>query len=185
MQLVRLLTKIGWMDLLKNVNSIAVLIETLKFFSFSLITHCSAASAAPEDVRVSVLNSTAIFVEWGRIEICRAANGRIVKYTVRYRIEPDGLVESVDRPGNRSGGENVSISGLTPFTVYSVQVAAVNENGLVGVFSNPKIVQTEEDGKSLRALASVFFLQFLSLSLLFYVIFNHCFSYLFSTAFSL
>ena len=117
-------------------------------------------------MRVSVFNSTAIFVEWGRIEICRTANGRIVKYTVQYRVEPDGLVESVDRPGNWSGGENVSISGLTPFTVYSVQVAAVNENGLVGVFSNPKIVQTEEDGKfiSLRALVAICFFFTLSLS---------------------
>ena len=72
-------------------------------------------------------------------------------------MEQYGLVESVDRPGNWSVGGNVSISGLTPFTVYSVQVAAVNENGLVGIFSNPKIVQTEEDGNTIfKALPSAY-----------------------------
>ena len=110
----------------------------------------SGASAAPMEVRVSALNSTAVFVQWGRIDICRTANGRIVKYRVQYRAGPNGMVQTVDKPGNRSAGGNISIAGLSPFTVYYVQVAAVNENGDVGLFSNPKAVQTGEDGNGVE-----------------------------------
>ena len=36
----------------------------------------------------------------------------------------------------RSGGE-VALTGLTPSTEYSISVAAVNENGNTGVYSDP------------------------------------------------
>ena len=106
----------------------------------------SGASTAPMDVTVLALNSTAVFVQWGRIKICRTANGLIVKYRVQYRAGPNGTVQTVDKPGDRSAGGDISIAGLSPFTVYYVQVAAVNEKGDVGLFSNPKAVQTREDG---------------------------------------
>ena len=124
-----------------------IVLDNLCHFSASLSLSIPGASVAPVDVEVSVLNSTALFVEWGRIEICRTANGLIAGYRIQYRTEPDGVVRSVDRPGNRSSGGNISISGLAPFTVYSVQVAAVNVMGHVGAFSNPKTVQTDEDGE--------------------------------------
>ena len=97
-------------------------------------------------MKVTTLNSTAIYVTWGRIDICRTGNGLIVGYRVQYRAETESSVQSVDRPGARDNGGNVYIAGLTPFTVYYVQVAAVNEIGDVGVFSNPKAVLTAEDG---------------------------------------
>ena len=106
----------------------------------------SGASTAPMGVTVLALNSTAVFVQWGRIKICRTANGLIVKYRVQYRAGPNGTVQTVDKPGDRSSGGDISIAGLSPFTAYYVQVAAVNEKGDVGLFSNPKAVQTREDG---------------------------------------
>ena len=102
----------------------------------------SGASTAPMGVTVLALNSTAVFVQWGRIKICRTANGLIVKYRVQYRAGPNGTVQT----GDRSSGGDISIAGLSPFTAYYVQVAAVNEKGDVGLFSNPKAVQTREDG---------------------------------------
>ncbi|CAI8032674.1 Receptor-type tyrosine-protein phosphatase F, partial [Geodia barretti] len=81
----------------------------------------------PWDVTVLALNSTAVFVQWGRIKICRTANGLIVKYRVQYRAGPNGTVQTVDKPGDRSSGGDISIAGLSPFTAYYVQVAAVNE----------------------------------------------------------
>ena len=39
------------------------------------------------------------------------------------------------------------LSELTPFTNYSIQIAAVNEEGDIGVFSYPIMIQTGEDGK--------------------------------------
>ena len=39
-----------------------------------------------------------------------------------------------------------NLTGLTPFTNYSVQVAAVNERG-TGPYSTPLIVETLQDGE--------------------------------------
>ena len=40
-----------------------------------------------------------------------------------------------------------SLTGLTPHTNYSIQVAAVNEQGDVGLYSDPITTQTKEDRK--------------------------------------
>ena len=47
-----------------------------------------------------------------------------------------------------SGGSvtEATISGLTPFTIYSIEVAAVNSIG-TGVYSNPIIAKTPLMGK--------------------------------------
>ena len=42
-----------------------------------------------------------------------------------------------------------SLTGLTPFTNYSIQLAAVNEEDEVGVYSDPLVRQTDEDSESL------------------------------------
>ena len=44
-------------------------------------------------------------------------------------------------------GAQVSLTGLTPFTNYSIQVAAVNEEGDVGPYSDSIRGQTKEDGE--------------------------------------
>ena len=41
------------------------------------------------------------------------------------------------------------LTGLTPFTSYSIQVAAVNEEGNVGLYSEPVTRRTLEGRKSL------------------------------------
>ena len=44
--------------------------------------------------------------------------------------------------GNWSSGAETELSGLTPSTNYSIAVAAVNEQGDVGVYSHPVTVRT-------------------------------------------
>ena len=39
------------------------------------------------------------------------------------------------------------LTGLTPFTIYSIRVAAVNEEGDIGVYSDPITEQTGEDSE--------------------------------------
>ena len=46
-------------------------------------------------------------------------------------------------------GAQVSLTGLTPFTNYSIQIAAVNEQGDVGPYSDSIREHTEEDGENI------------------------------------
>ena len=85
------------------------------------------------------MSTTEISVQWNGLTTCRLVNGHIVSYRVQYTAS--GVDETRDRElrGGEdwmSGGEML-LTGLTPFTNYSIAVAAVNENGDVGLYSNP------------------------------------------------
>ena len=113
-----------------------------------LNTHCTGAAVSPRNVRETVVSSTVISVQWDGLSPCTQVNGLIVEYRVQYTAESSGVVQSVDQTGewNVTGAE-ASLAGLTPYTNYSIQVAAVNEQGDMGQYSDPITVQTGEDGK--------------------------------------
>ena len=46
----------------------------------------------------------------------------------------------------------VSLTGLSPFTNYSIQAAPVNNQSQVGSYSGPVVTQTEEDSETIIAL---------------------------------
>ena len=96
------------------------------------------------------MSSTVITVQWDSLDPCRHANGRIVLYRVQYTKVAGGVVQSKDEAGDWDVVNAVtSLTGLTPFTAYSIQLAAVNEEGEVGVYSDPLVRQTDEDSESL------------------------------------
>ena len=97
----------------------------------------------------TVQSSTSILVQWDGLSPCTEVNGEIVQYTVRYQPLPSGAVESVQVPGVWNVGGEVTLSGLTPFTEYSIEVAAVNSQGDVGVFSEPVTEETVEDSEAI------------------------------------
>ena len=101
----------------------------------------SGAAASPSDVEVTVQSSKSILVQWGRIEDCRDRNGNIVGYHVRYQAS-GGSVETEVVSGVGSAGGQVVLEGLTTFTDYSIQVAVVNNQSDVGVFSAVVSAQT-------------------------------------------
>ena len=78
------------------------------------------------------MTSTSITVQWGAVD-CIHRNGNITGYIVSYGVQGNGSTQTV----NVSGGEATQtiISGLTPSTNYSIEVAAVNSVG-TGVYSN-------------------------------------------------
>ena len=45
--------------------------------------------------------------------------------------------------GNWSSGGETDLTGLTPSTNYSIAVAAVNEEGTVGLYSDPVVVESD------------------------------------------
>ena len=108
---------------------------------------CTGAAVAPNSVRATAESSTLISVEWNGLTPCRLVNGLIVKYTVQYTAGSTRMVEEVT--GDWTVGGETSLSGLTPFTNYSIQVAAENDQGHVGVYSGPVTVETRESSKTM------------------------------------
>ena len=100
------------------------------------LTH-TAPSAAPTNVSVSVVSSTALNVQWGPVP-CIEQNGDITGYTVR--VLESGEMERVEDVGDVN---EVTISDLTPSTTYSIQVAAVNSEG-TGPYSDLIIIDTPD-----------------------------------------
>ena len=104
----------------------------------------TGAAIPPRSVMATVDSSTEISVEWNTVgSPCRARNGLITSYRVRYTVQPDGVVQT-----DQTEGLETTLTGLTPFTNYPIEVAAVNEEGDVGVYSEPQYAVTDEDGKS-------------------------------------
>ena len=114
-----------------------VLHHHAKWVNLSMLT---APSAAPTTVHVSVANSTAITVQWERVP-CIHRNGDITGYSVRY-TGGGSVPQNMSVSGDSSGGM-VTISGLSPATMYTVEVAAVNSAD-TGVYSSPVMVTTPD-----------------------------------------
>ena len=106
-------------------------------------TISTGATVAPRSVTATVVSSTVISVQWDGLDPCRHVNGLIVLYRVQYTEVASGVVQSKDVAGewNVMNAET-SLTGLTPSTSYSIQVAAVNEEGDVGLYSHPLTRQT-------------------------------------------
>ena len=102
---------------------------------------CTGAGIPPDNVMVTNKSSSSITIEWKPpYSQCRAINGNITSYSIRYTINPNGIPQTT----SQSEGLKITLTGLTPFTNYSIEVAAVNENGDVGVYSVHQLVMTDE-----------------------------------------
>ena len=106
-------------------------------------TISAGATVAPHSITATVVNSTVISVQWDGLDPCRHVNGLIVLYRVQYTEVASGVVQSKDVAGVWNVmNEETSLTGLTPSTSYSIQVAAVNEEGDVGLYSHRRTRQT-------------------------------------------
>ena len=102
----------------------------------------TAPSVPPSFGRVSFDSPTAITVQWGAVN-CRAHNGEITGYSVRYGEE--GSSESSEKKvsGDSSGGMITISDGLVIKTKYTVEVAAETSAG-TGVYSDPLTFETPD-----------------------------------------
>ena len=104
------------------------------------------AAVAPSNVTANGSSSTVILVEWEGLTQCRLVNGHIVGYRVQYVVQQSGgLVLTKEVTGNWSSGGETDLTGLTPSTKYTIAVAAVNEEGTVGLYSDPVTMETEAE----------------------------------------
>ena len=99
------------------------------------------APSMPRDVEATPVNSMAIFVEW---DVPEFPNGIIRNYVVFYNTsgEHDSMEGETDTMDNST---SLLVGSLTPFTKYSVYVAAVTIER--GPSSDVVMVRTNESGK--------------------------------------
>ena len=102
----------------------------------------TGAAVAPSNVSATAISSTAISVEWDDLALCALVNGLIVRYRVQYRTNT-GAEQKIEQTGTWNSSSSVAILGLTPSTNYFIKVAAVNEEGHVGLYSDTISVQTK------------------------------------------
>ena len=98
-----------------------------------------APSRAPEELNSTSVESRSLSVVWGTVP-CMHQGGPITGYTLRY----SNGTSIVNTTGE--GSRQHVLTGLTPFTNYSVEVAAINDGG-TGLYSDPALtVETLQDG---------------------------------------
>ena len=103
---------------------------------------------APSNVTAVAESSTVISVQWDGLTPCEEVNGVIIEYIVQYTAESSGVIQSIVESGEWNvTGAQASLTGLIPFTNYSIEVAAVNEQGDVGLYSDSVWEQTKEDSE--------------------------------------
>ena len=101
------------------------------------------ATVSPRNVRVRVVSSVSLSVQWDGLTPCSHVNGHIIWYRIQYTSESSGEVEYEDVHGEWNVvGAHAFLNGLTQDTVYTIKVAAVNDRGHVGLYSEPIVKQT-------------------------------------------
>ena len=86
------------------------------------------------------MESRSLSVVWGTVP-CPQQRGPITGYKLRY--SNGTFIASIMGEENRQ----YSVTGLTPYTNYTVHVAAVNDGG-TGPYSDPALtVETLQEGK--------------------------------------
>ena len=98
-------------------------------------------SAAPTLICIHDVASFNITVHWDSVN-CIEQNGDITGYSVRYRIDGIGKIQTLNISENIN---EAIISGLVSATNYSIEVAAVNRVG-TGVYSIPVYFITKGTG---------------------------------------
>ena len=83
-------------------------------------------------LRAVEITSTNIAIAWDAVN-CTERNSNITGYVVRYTPPSTSGTDSVMVAGTGDTGGTVTIDELTPSTQYSIQVAAVNSDGSVGL----------------------------------------------------
>ena len=108
---------------------------------------CTAPAAAPQNLMKTTVLSTSITVGWDPVE-CIERNGVIHNYTLQFGPECGLQSESTVQSRGIAVAGIYNASGLTPFTRYSFEVAAVNSAG-TGPFTATLIVETSGNWSTL------------------------------------
>ena len=115
-------------------------VEVWQYFYSLLFISNLVSLDAPQGLSSATVESRSLTVVWGTVP-CPDQRGPITGYRLRY--SNGTFIVNTTGEGSR---QHV-LTGLTPFTSYSVQVAAVNAGG-TGPYSDPALtVETLQDGE--------------------------------------
>ena len=114
------------------------------------------AGEAPGGVRAEAESSTEISVQWSGLSTCRLVNGNIIKYRVRFRVSCGDETGEMEAEGDWKEGGRVVLTGLIPLSNYSISVAAVNQNGDVGPYSDPVTERTQNCCKQQKQILLIY-----------------------------
>ncbi|CAI8054367.1 Protein sidekick-2 [Geodia barretti] len=95
------------------------------------------------NVTAEAVSSTVISVQWDHLRPCGPVSHLSVKFSVKYTAVPSEVINQTEELIVTS--TEAMLTGLTPYTNYSITVAVVNEMGNVGPYSYPTTNQTLED----------------------------------------
>ena len=91
-----------------------------------------------------------ILAQWDILKACASsANHSVFKYKVKYNeIKTTEALETLNIITGEVNGTRVEafLKGLVPHKNYSIQIAVVDEQGIVGPFTDPVALRTPEDG---------------------------------------
>ena len=87
------------------------------------------------------MTSTSITVQWGAVA-CVRRNGDITGYSLWYGVQGNGTTQTKNISG--ASVTETTISGLIPYTTYSIAMAAVNSAGTG--YSRVRIRNTADPG---------------------------------------
>ena len=100
------------------------------------------------NVTAEAVSSTVISVQWDHLRAC----GPVIHLSVKFSVKYTAVFSAASEVINQTGEIIVSLTeamltGLTPYTNYSITVAVVNEMGNAGPYSYSTTNRTLEDGK--------------------------------------
>ena len=110
---------------------------------------------SPRNVTVGVESPTVLTVQWDSLRVdCSEVNGVIVEYKVQYVAQNSDVVHTKDQAAQQNVTRpKMSLTGLSPNTNYTIQVAAVNVEGDVGLLSAPLNIQTAQGMYNIRHIS--------------------------------
>ena len=108
----------------------------------------SGESDLSVNVSAEAVSATVISLKWDHLRACGPVSHLSVKFSVKYTAVFSAASDITDRTGELIvTSTEAMLTGLTPYTNYSITVAVVNEMGNVGPYSYPTTNRTLEDGK--------------------------------------
>ena len=106
-----------------------------------LYVSSTAPTGVPGGLTSASVESRLLSLVWETV-LCLHQGGPITGYWLRYSNGSERYTVNIIGKDNRQ----YNLTGLTPFTSYSVHVAAVNDEG-TGPYSTPLTVETLQEGE--------------------------------------
>ena len=128
------------------MSSLPTDVHTVQYFIKTHHLPSSAPSGPPRDLTAMDSDSNSIDLRWKEIN-CIDRNTEITGYIVRYGpVSNRNDRSEVTAAGGESGVFTLTLTGLSSFTSYSIQVAGNSDLG-PGPFSDAITAMTNADGE--------------------------------------